>query len=139
MVEISVKIASQLQQKHTVVLANEHLRRSLSLQKDITLEFARDIEKLQAERDQLQADKLELQIKCSLQQEDAVKCLRRLLHQTREAIKAYNDRDRCLEAMLGMKEDMQRGTVIIETIKKENDDLRAQLAAYRAARKGDVE
>ena len=38
-----------------------------------------------------------------------------------------------------MKEDMQRGTVVIETMKKENDELRAQLAAYRAARKGDVE
>ena len=67
MVEINAQIASHLQQKHTVVLANEHLCRSLSLQKDITLEFARDIEKLQAERDQLEADKMELQIKCSLQ------------------------------------------------------------------------
>ena len=103
------------------------------------LEFARDIEKLQAERDQLQADKLELQIKCSLQQEDAVKCIRRLLHQTREAIEAYNDRDRCLEAMQVMKEDMERGIVVVEAVKKENDELRAQLAAYRAARKGDVE
>lgn len=155
------QIGRQLENKHSLTLECNRLRRDLALEKEISLYLARGVNNLTAERDmlkeqsarwvelqdqsvtlvneantiikQLMEEKLKFQIKFRCQQDEAIEALRERLLEAKAAMGAYEDRDRCLEAMKGMKEHMRRGTVVIEAISKENEDLRAQLGTYISA------
>ena len=123
------------------------------MEKEISLYLARGVNNLTAERDilkeqsacwvelqnqsvtlmndvntiikQLMEEMLKLQIKFRCQQDEATEDLRDRILETKAAMGAYKDRDRCMEAMKGMKEHMRRETIIVEAISKENEDRRA--------------
>ena len=142
---ISSKIANQHELARSLTQANESLRKQLSVQKEISLDFARDVVRLQKVLDrnlnrQEQAIKIinelteekNLLERCILLWDEVSEALRGRVEETKATIRAYHDRNRCLDAVKEMKADMSRGITVLEGVRKENEELRACLEAYRS-------
>ena len=143
---ISSKIANQHELARSLTQANESLRKQLSVQKEISLDFARDVVRLQKVLDrnlirqeqaikiinELTEEKKNLVERCILLQDEVSEALRGRVEETKATIRAYHDRNRCLDAVKEMKADMSRGITVLEGVRKENEELRACLEAYRS-------
>ena len=77
-------------------------------------------------------EKKNLVERCTLLQDEVTEALRGRVEDTKAIIRAYHDRNRCLDVVKERKADMSRGITILEGVHKENEELRACLEAYQS-------
>ena len=120
------QIGRQLENKHSLTLECNRLRRDLALEKEISLYLARGVNNLTSERDMLKEQNaywVELNNK-SVTWMDTGSNLIKYLMEERLKLKLKRQISRVL---------MRGQTAVLKAISKEKEDLRAQLATYISA------